>query len=39
MVGLVYTDESEASSFMKAVNKKRSSIGNSKNYIYVFILK
>lgn len=27
MIGLVYTDESEASSFMKVVSKKRSAVG------------
>jgi hypothetical protein len=29
MIGLVYTDESEASSFMKVVTKKRSALGKS----------
>lgn len=27
MIGIVYTDESEASSFLKAVNKKQKEIG------------
>lgn len=33
MIGLVYTDESEASSFMKIVTKKRSALGELETII------
>lgn len=41
MIGIVYSDESEATSFLKAVNKKKTAIGKiphsnlSRDFLYV----